>query len=468
MVIDDDPQVCRLLGSILENEGATVVLQQSAQQGLSALRARPVDVLFADLRLGDGDGLAVIAEARKVCPDLSTVIVTGYGSVESSVDAFRLGAVDYLTKPFRAEQVSQALARACLRVPRPRIASQGASARNSAANSVVPARQVIIAQSPAMREALMLAKRVAQSDVPVLVTGEQGVGKELMVRAIFSQSARSAGPFVKITCGAIQEDQLEAIVFGEEAPGGSGQPRAGVLEQAAAGFLFLHSVSELPKWMQAKLSQAIQNGFFCRLGGSQPIPLTARIAASTADNLSALAASGDFFRAFAYHLNVVPVSVPALRDRREDIAPLADLFLQESLQLRPAGKSNRLAFSKDAHRALEAYSWSGNAYELNNLVRRAVVFGSSAEITAAELAEIFPARSAADGVDTITIPYSSDLKVIERSIVSEIIGRFNGNKSAAARALGLHRKTLYRILEDEQNGQSDFVGGQGGPATAPN
>ena len=214
--------------------------------------------------------------------------------------------------------------------------------------------------------------------------------------------------------------------------------------------------------MQAKLFQAIQCGSFCRLGGDQPVPLTARIAASTAEDLSTLAASAKFFHELFYYLQVVPVPVPSLRDRREDIVPLADQFLQDCLRSAPAGKqSNRLAFSKDAHRALEAYSWPGNVYELSNLVRRAVVFASGAEITAAAMAELFPPTTPQDAVETITIPYASDLKIIERSIVSHIVDRHNGNKSAAARALGLHRKTLYRILDDERLGGSELSASQG-------
>ncbi len=216
--------------------------------------------------------------------------------------------------------------------------------------------------------------------------------------------------------------------------------------------MFLHNVAELPKWMQARIFQVIQNGSFCRLGGIQPIPLTARIVASTVDDLAALATSGGFFHELYYYLNVVPVHVPSLRNRRADIIPLADQFLQDSLRLRPPEKrADRLAFSKEAHRALENYAWPGNVYELKNLVRHAVVFASAAEITCQEVVELFPARTAPEGADTITIPYAGDLKVIERSIVSEVINRHNGNKSAAARALGLHRKTLYRILEDERS-----------------
>ncbi|HEY1785187.1 MAG TPA: helix-turn-helix domain-containing protein, partial [Pirellulales bacterium] len=159
---------------------------------------------------------------------------------------------------------------------------------------------------------------------------------------------------------------------------------------------------------------------------------------------------------------VVPVHVPTLRERRDDITSLADQFLQESLRLRPAGKpTSRLALSKDAHRALEAYSWPGNVYELSNLVRRAVVFAVGAEITAADMSELFPPPAATDAVETITIPYTGDLKIIERSIVSEVVNRHQGNKSAAARALGLHRKTLYRILEDERHGGSELSANQG-------
>jgi DNA-binding NtrC family response regulator len=452
MVIDDDPQVCRLLGSILENEGASVVLEQSALQGLATLKSRPVDVLFTDLEVGDGNGLSIISETRKLYPNLSTVVTTGRGSVESSVSAFRLGAVDYLTKPFRAEQVIQALARACSRNTRP----QASSSPSTPVNSVQPAGQVIVAQSATMRSALVLAKRVAQADVPVLVTGERGVGKELVIRAIHGQSSRSAGPLVKINCGAIQEEQLEAMIFGDHAPGAGQAPRPGALEQASGGFLFLHNVSELPKWMQAKLFQVIQSGCFNRLGSNQPLALTARIAASTTEDLMTSAAAGKFFHELYYYLHVVPVHVPPLRLRQDDISPLADQFLQESLRLRPAGKATgRLAFSRDGHRALEAYSWPGNVYELSNLVRRAVVFATGSEISAADLAELFPPPAARDSVETITIPYAGDLKIIERSIVSEVINRYNGNKSAAARALGLHRKTLYRILEDERTGTTD-------------
>jgi DNA-binding NtrC family response regulator len=458
MVIDDDPQICRLLGGILENEGANVILQQSAQQGLAALKVRPVDVLFTELRFADGDGLSIISEARKLCPDLSTIVVTGYSSVESSIAAMRLGAVDYLTKPFRAEQVSQALARACTRSARLRANLSAASSLHRTG----PSAQVIIAKSAAMNEALMLAKRVAQVEVPVLVTGGKGVGKELIVRAICNQSRRSAEPIVKINCGAIQDERLEAILFGEEAGGSVPMARPGVLEQAAAGFLFLHNVSELPKWAQAKLFQVMQSGSFCRVGGHQPIPLAARIAASTADDLGALVASGEFFHELYYHLNVVPIHVPSLRNRRADILPLAEQFLEESLRLRPAAKQpDRMTFSKEARHALEAYAWPGNVYELSNLVRRAVVFASGPEITAEQLTEMFSPTALPDDVETITIPCAGDLRFIERSIVSEIVNRCKGNKSAAARALGLHRKTLYRILEDEPSGGSVVPVSQG-------
>ncbi len=318
-----------------------------------------------------------------------------------------------------------------------------------------PSAQTIVAKSAAMREALVLAKRVAQVEVPVLMTGAQGVGKELIVRAIANQSRRSAEPFVKINCGAIQDERMEAILFGEEASGSIPTARPGALEQAGAGFLFLHNVSELPKWVQARLFQVMQSGFFCRVGGNQPIPLAVRIAASTTDDLAALVASGEFFHELYYHLNVVPVHVPSLRNRRADILPLAEQFLDESLRLRPIGRQpDRMTFSKEAHRALEDYAWPGNVYELSNLVRRAVVFASEPEITAEQLAEMFSPTALPDDVETITIPCAGDLRFIERSIVSQIVNRCKGNKSAAARALGLHRKTLYRILEDDPNGGS--------------
>ena len=436
MVIDDDPQVCRLLGSILENEGANVVLQHSAQQGLSALKSRPVDVLFTDLRLGDGDGLSVISEARKLCPNLSVIIITGYGSVESSVGAFRLGVVDYLTKPFRAEQVAQApgaslpangVARAAA-LPGPS-AVNAARARRAGHHCAKPgdARGIGACQTRgAGRRSGPRHRRTR---------GGQGVDR---ARHFQSKPAVSTGPFVKINCGAIQDEQLEAIMFGEDAQAGPATPVSGRWSRRPAVFCSCTTWPSCPSGCRPNSFRRFRAGPSVAWVGNQPIPLTARIAASTAEDLSTLAAAGKFFHELYYYLHVVPVHVPALRDRREDIRPLADQFLQESLRLRPPGKSGqRLAFAKDAHRALESYSWPGNVYELSNLVRRAVVFGSGGEITAAEMAELFPPPPAHGGVETITIPYAGDLRVIERSIVSEVINRNNGNKSAAAPGFGL-------------------------------
>ena len=337
MVINDDHQVCRLLGSILENEGANVVLQHSAQQGLLALKSRPVDVLFTDLRVGDGDGLSIISEAHKLCPDLSTIVVTGYGSVESSVGALRLGAVDYLTKPFRAEQVAQALARACSRVARPRAALPVSAAVHVAG----PAAQVIIAQSPAMREVLVLAKRVAQADVPLLVTGEQGVGKELILRAICqSKHALGAGHSSKSTAAPFKTSNSTPLCS-ERKHSAPRSARPGRWNKPPTVFCSCITSPNCRSGCRPGSFRRFRAGPSAAREAISRCASRRRIAASTTQDLSTLAASGKFFHELYYYLNVVPTHVPSLRHRREDIAPLADQFLQESLRMRPAGKPLR-------------------------------------------------------------------------------------------------------------------------------
>ncbi len=271
MVVDDDPQILRLLGTMLQQQGARVMLESNPRQGLEKLKANPVDVLFTDLRMPGFDGLDLIREARTVLPSLAAVVISGFGSLDSSVSAFRLGAVDFLTKPFSSTQIAGALARASASMtPRP----------NAKVDFAAPPGQSPVsmaAASAAMKPVVALAARVAAAPVPVLVVGESGVGKEMIARHIHSLSPEATGPFVTVNCQAVGEPQLLDVFFGRESAsdnhGNSIEP--GVLERASGGMLFLRNVTLLPKWMQAELLHTLQTGRFLRQGGQRPIRYSA-------------------------------------------------------------------------------------------------------------------------------------------------------------------------------------------------
>jgi DNA-binding NtrC family response regulator len=450
MVIDDDPQVLRLLGAIIENEGANVELETDPRLALEHLRGRPFDALFTDLQMSGCNGLEVIREARRIQPGISTVIVTAYATVDSTVNAFHLGAVDYITKPFRADQVAGALGRAATN----NVKSRNRAMETKAAIAPAPATEAsVVACSPAMQRVLEFAKRSAASFSPMLVTGETGSGKETIIRYIHSISSNSTGPLVKVNCEAVSEGQLAEVLFGKETA--TGEIQRGAMERAAGGMLFLHRVASIPKWMQAELATAFLEQRFLRVGGFAPVALEARIVASTSENIEPLVRAGGFVDDLHSFLSQAPLEVPPLRRRREDIRPLlASLMKEANRTSQSYDRRRKIEFTEEAMAKLERYEWPGNVYELENFVRRAIVFTSESQLSAARVAELLPPTRPPANTEMISVPYIGDLKIMERALVSEVINRSHGNKSAAARTLGLHRKSLYRIMEqDDENAE---------------
>lgn len=445
MVIDDDPQVLRLLGTIIENEGANVELETDPRLALEHLRGRSFDALFTDLQMSKCNGLEVIREARRIQPGISTVIITAYGTVDSTVNAFHLGAVDYITKPFRADQVAGALGRAAAN----NVKSRNRAMETKAAITAAPTAETsVVAYSPAMKRVVEFAKRSAASFSPMLVTGETGTGKETIIRYIHSISSNSTGPLVKVNCEAVGEGQLAEVLFGKETA--TGEIQRGAMERAAGGMLFLHRVASIPKWMQAELATAFLEHRFVRVGGATPVTLEARVVASTAENLEPLVRAGGFVDDLNSFLSQAPLEVPPLRRRREDIRPLLTSLMREaSCTSQLHDRRRKIAFTAEALAKLERYEWPGNIYELENFVRRAIVFTSESQLSAARVTELLPPTRPPENTEMISVPYIGDLKIMERALVSEVINRSHGNKSAAARTLGLHRKSLYRILEQD-------------------
>lgn len=450
MIIDDDPQVLRLLGAIVENEGASVKLEVDPRQGLEHLRGHPIDVLFTDLHMSGCDGIEVIREARRLQPGISTVIITAYATVASSVDAFRLGAVDYLTKPFRAEQVAGALGRAAAR--NGKVLDRSLEPKRSL-HPTPNMQSSLIARSPAMKDVIESAKAVAASSVPVLVTGEVGTGKERIIRFIHALSPQSSGPLVKVNCEAVSENQLAEIMFGSESS--TGEVTHGAIERASGGVLFLHRVANIPLWMQAELAKTFQNRRFSRVGGAA-IAVEARVVASTSDDLEPLVRSGQFVDDLHQFINVAPLEMPPLRRRREDIRSLVMSLMRDvECQTLLQDRRRTIEFTEDALDKLEHYEWPGNVYELGNFLRRAIVFSTKSRISAKQVVELLPPARSPDIGEMISVPYTGDLKQMERALVTEVINRSHGNKSAAARTLGLHRKSLYRIMEPEDGSPTE-------------
>ncbi len=460
LVIDDDPRVLSLLATVLTNEGANVICEHDAKRGMEVLKSEPVDALFTDLRTSGRNGTEILREARAIQPTLPVVVITADGSIESTVGAFQSGAVEHFTKPFRAEQIVAALARAFAKSKQQQLHVSQSTAPSNGVSKNMPT--TFVAASLTMRQVAAKSKQVAPSTLPVLIVGELGVGKERVARLIHSLSPRLNEPFVKLNCEAIQESQLVKMCYGEERVTdevGDSSCR-GLIERAAGGMLFLQNITGLPIWMQKVLLQSAQEGVFCRKGGKEPIPFRARIAASTRCDPADSVKKGVLLNEMHFYLNATPITLPPLRARREDIRPLVDTLVHEaSCDQSLSDRRPALSFTEEALQLLEAYDWPGNIYELSNLIRRLCVFSSELEVTAAHVAAMLPSLPAHRDSNTITVPFVGDLKSIERAIVAEAINRARGNKSAAARSLGLHRKTLYRIIENDASDQTRRASG---------
>ncbi len=311
----------------------------------------------------------------------------------------------------------------------------------------------MVAASPSMKQLVRSCSNLASSCLPILVIGETGVGKQQIIRLIHSLGRGRDEPFVAVNCDAMQESQLVEMFFGREGSDCENtSTRTGLIERAAGGTLLLRNVTGLPRWMQKEFLQAAQAGSFSRPGRSDSIPFRARVSASTAYLPADSIKQGTLLQDLYGYLGACPLNIPPLRHRHEDIRPFVEgLSVKICAELSPG---NVRRFSEEALVLLETYDWPGNIHELSNFIRRLFVFVSERDVTAAHVREHLTSPPTPRDVNTITVPFVGDLKLIEGAIVAEAINRAQGNKSAAARSLGLHRKTLYRIIENHANGRA--------------
>ena len=436
LVVDDERHIRRVLQLSLGDAGYRVLEADSFAAAAAVLAAQRVDLLLTDLQLPDRSGLELLQEVRATRPDLPVILITAYGTVESAVQAIRAGAFDYVMKPFRMEELEALVARA---LGMTRAERENAYLREVAA----PEFEGMVAESAEMRRVVEAVERVAAAPTTVLVTGETGVGKELVARAIHARSPRAGRLFVAINCAAIPGELLEAELFGvaKGAFTGAAADRAGKFELADGGTLFLDEIGDMPQAMQAKLLRALQEGTIERLGSNTVRRVDVRIVAATHRELGEMVAAGAFRADLFYRLNVFPIHVPPLRGRPDDVAPLAARAVERFA--RRAGRQARL--TAGAVRRLQAYSWPGNVRELNNVLERAVLLSRDGVIDEADLPDSAPAPPREPPGRPGTLRAATERA--ERQAIEAALRHTGDNKARAAELLGISVRTLWYKLE---------------------
>ncbi|MHB1307229.1 MAG: sigma-54-dependent transcriptional regulator [Limisphaerales bacterium] len=439
LIVDDDAGQRSLLGSFLEGQGFETHAVDSGERALAALRERPFQLMISDVRMPGISGLETLRRARQEHAELPVLLVTAYADIREAVGAMRDGAVNYLPKPIDLEELLASVQRATGMVAEPSV--RFGHERN------LP--EHIVAHSPLMQALFRDAALIAASDSRILITGESGVGKEVLADAIHGWSARAGGPLVKLNCAAIPETLLESELFGHEkgAFTGAVAQRVGRFEAASRGTLFLDEIGDLSLPLQAKLLRVIQDGRFQRVGSNQEIHTEARLLASTNCNLEEAVAQGRFREDLFYRLNVIELDVPPLRERPEDILPLAGCFLREFTQ-------GRARFSVAVADSLTRYPWPGNVRELRNAMERAALLSRGDLIIPDHLPARITQRKPASGPTPETA--SGRLEDLARQTILNTLREKGFNRSETARALGISRRALlYKLNRYRSEGHPE-------------
>ncbi|URW76617.1 nitrogen regulation protein NR(I) [Sphingomonas donggukensis] len=459
LVVDDDAAIRTVVTQALRRRGHIVTTAASVAEMRRALAGEVPDVLVTDVVLPDANGLDVLPGVLAEHPRLPVIVLSAQNTLSTAVRATEAGAFDYLPKPFDLDALTQAVAGALLRVRRDPVAAA------SPADDALP----LIGRSPAMQDVYRVIARVVSNDLTVLVSGESGTGKELVAQAIHDLGPRRRAPFVALNMAAIPRELIEAELFGHErgAFTGAAARVAGRFEQAAGGTLFLDEIGDMPMDAQTRLLRVLQSGEFTTVGGARPIRADVRIVAATNKDLAALVASGGFREDLFYRLNVVPILLPPLRERRQDVALLARHFLERAAE---DGLPRKQVDAGGLAR-LEAHDWPGNVRELENLMRRLAALSRDEWIGAAEIAAMLgraamPAAVSDAGLESAVAAriaaiarddpaaledgtlYDRIIAEVERPLIAAILDRHGGNQLRAARALGINRNTLRKRLDD--------------------
>jgi DNA-binding NtrC family response regulator len=440
LIVDDDPLIRRQLEGLYATHSFAVECAAQVDEALEKLRGSEFALALVDMKMPGSDGLTLISEIRERWPSVDVIMITGYGSIKGAVEAMRLGACDYITKPFEPDDILLATQKV---LERRRLLDEIEYLRKELSDRYTFAKMV--SRDPVMLEVFQTIEMLAQSDVTVVITGESGTGKELVARAIHFQGKRKAGRFVAINCAAVPEALLESELFGYErgAFTGAVQDRVGKIELSSGGTLFLDEVESIPLAMQAKLLRVLEERAIERLGSNRRISVDMRVVAATNQDLKACVAEGRMREDFYYRINVVPVNLPPLRERVADIPLLVTDFLRNNPLAREK-KINRV--SDRALAQLMSYAWGGNIRELLNVMERAVLRAKGDVIREVDVPGGEQKAAFAPDERDYQVPLRQFLKVTERQYLSHLLQQYRGSIAPAAKHALIDQATLHRKI----------------------
>ncbi|MEK6744035.1 MAG: sigma-54 dependent transcriptional regulator [Nitrospirota bacterium] len=439
LIAEDEEITVKHLTNALKAEGCLVTSTMNGLDALQKIEAGSFDLLIADIKMPGMTGIELLARVKEKSPETDVVIITGFGSIGSAVEAMKKGAIEYITKPFDLDELT-------LKVNKIRD-RKGLLRENIALKTYLgmDKKVSIIARSKSMKDILETIEGIRDSESNIFLTGETGVGKSLLARIVHFTSKRQERPFLSINCATLTEELLASELFGHErgAFTGAVKTKQGLVEIADTGTLFLDEIAEMVPNLQAKLLKVIEDGEFYRVGGTRPIHVDVRFIAATNQDVRGIIAAGKFREDLYYRLNVMDIFIPPLRDRREDIEPLASYFLKKHL---PKSNKKITSFTKEAMDVLRHYSFPGNVRELENIVERAIILEKSGAITAASL----PQSMKAFQIETLQPGKVKTIEELNKEYAESVIELYGGNKSRAAEVLGISRTSLWRILKEEE------------------
>lgn len=444
LVVDDEPSVCEAVKAILETEGIEVRTTTDSLQALELVKKNRFHLIISDLRMPRMDGLALFEKIAEIDPENIFIIITAYGTIASAVEAIKKGIYDYIPKPFTPDEVRIPVRRA--------LEKKRLELENIALRSQIEARysfQNIIGISAELRELFRVMRHAASSESTILITGESGTGKELVARAVHSNSIRAKRKFVTVNCGAIPEGLLESELFGhvKGAFTGAVADKKGLIEEADKGTLFLDEIGELAPTLQVKLLRVLQEGEYMRLGETTPRHANIRLIAATNRDLKKAIAERKFREDLFYRLNVIPITLPPLRERKEDIPLLINHFIEKHRGKAGEKGKNISALSKEAIATLMNYNFPGNVRELENAIEYALAFTSGPEMQKEDLPKyIFEEKKAGEAESVSIMPLREAKAHFEKNLIVAALIESRGNISEAARILNIHRQNLQQKI----------------------
>ncbi len=445
LIVDDEADIRDLVAGILEDEGFTARTARNSDDALASIVARRPNLIFLDIWLQGSklDGLQLLTILKGEHPEIPIVMISGHGNIETAVAAIKQGAYDFIEKPFKADRLVLVAERA--------LETSRLKREVRHLKQLAPSPSMLIGQSPAMSSLRQAIDRVAPTNSRVLIVGPSGAGKELAARTMHQLSARASGPFIVINAAAITPERMETELFGVEANGSEAR-KTGALEEAHGGTLFIDDVADLPRETQNKILRVLVDQTFSRVGGSSKIAVDVRIVASTSRNLEAAIAQGEFREDLYHRLSVVPIRVPALSERREDIASLIDYFMDHISQSTGLPKRR---IGEDAMAVLQSHNWPGNVRQLRNNIERLMILAGGdpdavidASMLPPDVGSMVPSMPNGNGGEQLMgLPLRDAREVFEREYLVAQISRFGGNISRTAEFVGMERSALHRKLK---------------------